>query len=187
MRVASCILFVLAALTMAAGQDTNFSTGPQYLVTYGSPLFLHSIATPSMAWPSPPANVGASDATSRLSAGADNNTADTLPQPPPQANLFLTYYGAPPVQQIVLQGYSGEAPSEERLPASILDVGTWQIADQSVMESASWKLPLTGRRTRATRPASMGMGTSIACAATEPFAHCAYRESSLFSRSRRRP
>ena len=116
---------------MAAGQDTNFSTGPQYLVTYGSPLFLHSIATPSMAWPSPPANVGASDATSRLSAGADNNTADTLPQPPPQANLFLTYYGAPPVQQIVLQGYSGEAPSEERLPASILDVGTWQIADQS--------------------------------------------------------
>jgi hypothetical protein len=129
MRVAWCVVFVLAGFALAAGQDTNFPTGPQYLVTYGSPLFLHSIATPSMPWPSPPAIVGASEATSGLSAGAENSTTDTLPEPPRPVDLYSTYYGVAPVQEIRLQGYSAGTPVAQALPASILDVGTWQFAD----------------------------------------------------------
>jgi hypothetical protein len=141
MRIASCVFFVLVAVTMAASQDTNFSTGPQYLMSYGSPLFLHPIATPSVSWPSPPPNVGASDATSTLSAGAENDTVDTLPQRAQPADFFPTYYGVPRVSEITLRGYGRETPIEQRLPASILDVGTWQIAGQG-LRAGSYEVSL---------------------------------------------
>jgi hypothetical protein len=55
MRISS-LIFSLSAmglfLTVAgsvAAQDTNFSTGPQYLVTQGSPLFARPISTPSIS------------------------------------------------------------------------------------------------------------------------------------------
>jgi hypothetical protein len=90
--------------------------------------------------------VGASDATSGLSVGAENDTPATLPKLPPQPDLFPTYYGVSPAQEITLQVYSGVSPIEQYLPASILDVGTWQIADQprsyavSLVEAAGyWK------------------------------------------------
>ncbi|MGA8865698.1 MAG: hypothetical protein WB510_01950, partial [Candidatus Sulfotelmatobacter sp.] len=60
MRVASRLLLLwLLAAGVAAGQDTNFATGPQYLMNYGSPIFLHPISTPSIAWQSPLLEVGA--------------------------------------------------------------------------------------------------------------------------------
>jgi len=49
MRLRSfCALIVLAGVSFA--QDTNFSDGPQYLITGGSPMFLRSIATPSVSF-----------------------------------------------------------------------------------------------------------------------------------------
>ncbi|HEV2402329.1 MAG TPA: hypothetical protein VGS27_35700 [Candidatus Sulfotelmatobacter sp.] len=43
---------LLAFAGTCFAQDTNFSTGPQYLVTNGSPLFNQSIATPSLTFSS---------------------------------------------------------------------------------------------------------------------------------------
>jgi len=126
MRAAQCLVLLLLAAGAAAGQDTNFSTGPQYLMNYGSPLLLGSISTPSLPWQSPPLAVGASNATSSLSAGAADYTVDTLPEPAPPADLFPVYYGVPAVSEINLRGYEGESSLEQRLPASILDLGTWQ-------------------------------------------------------------
>jgi len=40
------LLLLLAVPTFA--QDTSFSTGPQYLIPTGNPMFLRSIATPSL-------------------------------------------------------------------------------------------------------------------------------------------
>jgi hypothetical protein len=47
MRLRNLLLLLLLAVPLFA-QDTNFSTGPQYLVTAGNPMFLRSIATPSL-------------------------------------------------------------------------------------------------------------------------------------------
>jgi hypothetical protein len=48
MRLAtlSCLLLLLTAVS--AAQETNFSVGPQYLMTSGSPLLAQPIATPSL-------------------------------------------------------------------------------------------------------------------------------------------
>lgn len=46
-RAVLILLLVLTGLSFA--QDTNFSTGPQYLITTSSPLFLRSISTPSLS------------------------------------------------------------------------------------------------------------------------------------------
>jgi hypothetical protein len=49
MRLRCCFLFVaLAGISFA--QETNFSVGPQYLITNGSPLLLQPIATPSLTF-----------------------------------------------------------------------------------------------------------------------------------------
>src|SRR5579863_8944571 len=87
-------LIVLAAI--CAAQDTNFSTGPQYLITGQSTMFLHSIETPSLSFG--PSSVGAA------SAPAPPLTAETLPAsqvietpPPLPSNLDLTrvFWGEP--------------------------------------------------------------------------------------------
>ena len=49
MRVKSVVLVIFAFAGLAFAQDTNFAVGPQYLITNGSPLTLHSIATPSLS------------------------------------------------------------------------------------------------------------------------------------------
>jgi len=73
------------ALGAAFGQDTNFASGPQYLMTHGSPLFAQPLSTPSLSLAGPPLEVGADNATARLIAGAENQTvslppADALPR-----------------------------------------------------------------------------------------------------------
>lgn len=130
MRVAaSCLLLLLVVVGASAGQDTNFSSGPQYLMSYGSQMFLHSITTPSLSWQSPPLDVGASNATSGLSAGADISTGDSMPEPAHPADLFPIYYGVPQVEviEVSLRGYEGESQLERTLPTSITDAGTWQM------------------------------------------------------------
>lgn len=144
MRVASCLLLLLVALGAAAGQDTNFSTGPQYLMNHGSPLFLHTIATPSLSWQNSPLEAGASNATSGLSAGADNYTGDTLPEPVRPADLFPTYYGVPQVSviEVSLLGDQAESPNQGRLPASILEAGTWQMTTAQALRERGYGLGL---------------------------------------------
>ena len=85
MRVCfSCVLLLLSALGIALGQDkdTNFPSGPQYLMTSdliknGSSLFLRSISTPSMSFTEPPLEVGASNATGVLIAGCRKSDCRT--------------------------------------------------------------------------------------------------------------
>ncbi len=46
-------LLVVSVAGLSFAQDTNFPAGPQYLVTSGSPMFLQSIATPSLSLNAP--------------------------------------------------------------------------------------------------------------------------------------
>ena len=48
MRLQALPLLLLLVAVSSFAQDTNFSTGPQYLVTSENAMFLRSIATPSL-------------------------------------------------------------------------------------------------------------------------------------------
>ena len=92
--VVVCTLLVLSSQGIAFSQDTNFATGPQYLMNYGSPLLAHSISTPSLSLAGPPIEVGASDATGVLTAGAgDQNVLPPSPDALPKIDLFPIFYG----------------------------------------------------------------------------------------------
>jgi hypothetical protein len=49
MPLRRALLPLLALVGFSFAQDTNFSAGPQYLVTTGSPMLLRPIATPSLS------------------------------------------------------------------------------------------------------------------------------------------
>jgi hypothetical protein len=137
-----CMLLVLSALGLAFGQETNFSTGPQYLAQ-GSPLFARPISTPSLALTGPPLDVGAGNATEGLVAGAENRN-DVLPQPDslPKVDLSPVYYGRPPVSVIEIS--FPEYPSELSLsvPPSILDTGVWQITTATALREHGYGVTL---------------------------------------------
>jgi hypothetical protein len=117
---------------IAAAQDTNFSTGPQYLMSYGSPLLLHSIATPSLDLNAPPVNAFPQAST------------EEQPVPPPAvpqsgADLTRIYWGEPAGAVSASENVSEIEISSPQtapiLPAGFLDVGVTEITNaQSLAE-----------------------------------------------------
>lgn len=133
-----CLLVLFSALGVAFAQDTNFSSGPQYLMS-GSPLFARPISTPSISLAGPPLVVGASNATGVLIAGAENQTdlppsADALPQ----IDLFPIFYGRPAASVIEIS-FSPEAFSDS-LAGSILDTGVLQITTAQALRERGYGL-----------------------------------------------
>jgi len=134
-----CFLIVLSASNIALAQDTNFAAGPQYLMNPGaSPLFARPISTPSLSLTGPPLEVGATDATGVLTAGAGNQFVS----PPsavalPKIDLFPIFYGEPPTSVIEISfTESQESPSP--LPASILDSGVWQMTTAQALRERGY-------------------------------------------------
>jgi hypothetical protein len=120
--------YVLALLALsipgaafAQSTDTNFATGPQYLMTTGSPLFSRSLATPTLSISSPSLQTGAAAATADLAAGASTQPAS---QPSTPVNLYSVYYGSAPA--ILNEENTSESPEESsssELPAHIFNSG----------------------------------------------------------------
>jgi hypothetical protein len=142
MRVSlCCVVLVLSAVGIAFAQDTNFPTGPQYLmnsdfVKNGSPEFARPISTPSISLTSPPLEVGASNATGILIAGADNQTV--LPPTTtasPAVDFFPLYYGTPVASVIEI---SSSEPSTDQLSANIFDTGVWQITTAQALRERGY-------------------------------------------------
>lgn len=135
MRLAGffCLCFALAGLS--AAQDTNFSTGPQYLNTFGSSMFLRSIATPSLSLGEAPPVV--TNATTETASSVTTPVATPSPAADlqNQPNLFSIYYGAPEVEQGSRVIEISAAEPRAGLPSSILDVGVTGTTDpQSLRE-----------------------------------------------------
>jgi hypothetical protein len=129
-------LLVLLRVGSAFGQDTNFATGPQYLMQ-GSSLLARPISTPSRTLSGPALEVGASNATAALSSGASNQ--DVSPPNPdalPAIDLFPIYYGTTRPSVVEISFSSGQ--SSEPLPASILDSGVGQIADAQTLRERGY-------------------------------------------------
>jgi len=116
MRAPFLCTLLLSTAAFVLGQDTNFASGPQYLMN-GSPLFARSIATPSLSLSGTTLGTGASNATEGMTAGADNQTA--TPQPPAEPNLFTVYYGGPSTNDIEIGFAEPSSGSLTELPSSI--------------------------------------------------------------------
>jgi hypothetical protein len=145
MRVMSCVFIALSVLGVAAAQETNFATGPQYLMTSGSSLFARPISTPSMSLEGPPPQVGATNATGVLFAGATDQTV--LPPSAvalPFVNFFSIFYGTPPVSVIEIsfpKTSAGEIVNPG-LPASILDTGVWRVTTAEALRLRGYGVTL---------------------------------------------
>ncbi len=135
MRLASLLCFVLALTGISTAQDTNFSMGPQYLITSDSPMFLHSIATPTLSLSAPAPSVSAA----ATEAPAEPSSASAAP--PFQPDLARIFWRGPAVNESVDKN-AGEnvsqnlgeieissAPLPSALPESIVDTGVTGITD----------------------------------------------------------
>jgi hypothetical protein len=151
MRLSLCsVLFLFSTLGIAFGQDTNFPSGPQYLMN-GSPLFARSISTPSITLTDPPLQVGAGNASGVLIAGAEDQTiVSRSPDALPRIDLFPIYYGTrqPSVIEIsfTAEPSSNELSSNElsknELPESILDTGVSEITTVETLHARGYGLTI---------------------------------------------
>ena len=132
MRLCGLLVFGLTLVGLSAAQDSNFSVGPQYLMNYGSPMFMRPIATPTLSLSettrvSAPETSGSSSSSTSSSPAAESPAA--VPQP---ANLASVYWGSRDGETAVETGavieVSGAVPPAN-LPASILNVGVQETAD----------------------------------------------------------
>jgi hypothetical protein len=116
MRLASLLCLLLALTGISAAQSTNFSVGPQYLMTSGSPQFAQPIATPSLALEAP---LPAIPSLPQIGPTVENEPFIANPELRRQADLFPVYYGSSATSIVEI---TSAEPSRE-LPASILDTG----------------------------------------------------------------
>jgi hypothetical protein len=141
-----CAVLVLFALGIACGQDTNFSSGPQYLMNpdsakNGAAIFARSISTPSISLTGPPLEVGAGNATGALIAGAENQTVlPPNPQARPTIDLSPILYGSAAARVIEI-GFPNE-PSGNPPSANILDTGVWQMTTAQGLRERGYGVPL---------------------------------------------
>ena len=159
MRLCGLLLFGMTLVGIGRAQDSNFSAGPQYLMNYGSPMFMRPIATPTMSLSeTAPVAVAAPEASSSSASGSSPESSPAVPQP---SDLASVYWGSreseTPGETGAVIEVSGTVPPSN-LPASIFNVGVEETMDAqelrqrgygvSVSEaSAFWK----GHKPRAVR------------------------------------
>jgi hypothetical protein len=114
-----CVLVGTAASSFS--QDTNFSAGPQYLLT-GSPQFARPIATPTLAIESPLLAMPQAFSSPPI----EHANYENIPELEGEADLMPVYYGVPTVGVVELSSpLSVEQMSA--LPASIAGAGVFQM------------------------------------------------------------
>jgi hypothetical protein len=160
MRVPSLLCFVFAIAAICAAQDSNFPAGPQYLMNFGSPLFLRPIATPTLSLSqAPPASAVAE-------AGKGVELSLTQATPPNPIDLFPIFYGNAAVQESrapsepvtpsepaaatqspAISGTSGlieisGAALPSNLPPSIVNVGVQEVVDAPILRERGYGVTL---------------------------------------------
>jgi len=138
MRVATMFCVLLALAAVSAAQDTNFPVGPQYLITSDSPMFLQSIATPSLSLSAPFPNINAPVADVTKTPEPSTYSAGL----PAQPDLTRIYWGEPPTKELVNEIEISSAPPPRALPSSILDVGVTAMIDPQSLRDHGYGVPL---------------------------------------------
>ena len=150
MRILGCafLAFILAATCSA--QETNFATGPRYLLTSGSPLFAHSLATPTLSFETALPQAGTSEpSVPQASAEQYQAVSDALDLQR-QAYLPTVYYGAPTATAVEINIVgSPEAESLQALPASITETGVTAFTDAETLRQFGYGVTLAEAAQRA--------------------------------------
>jgi hypothetical protein len=128
------ILLILAGLS-AAAQETNFSVGPQYLITSGSPQFAQPIATPSMSLEAPLPGL---PSLPQIGPSVENEPFVANPELRRQADLFPVYYGYQPMSIVEISS----AEPVGKLPASLTDSGVTGMTDAQSLRARGYGVPL---------------------------------------------
>lgn len=142
MRLASlfCSLILLTGISTA--QDTSFSSGPQYLMTSGSPMFLQPIATPSLSLSAPLSSPSA--------------PAEAVPEPAspfagtsPHPDLTRIFWGEPMSERVNPNATESASEIEltsavpaQPLPASIVDTGVTGMTNAQTLHRWGYGVPL---------------------------------------------
>jgi hypothetical protein len=142
------LVVVLAGMSFA--QDTNFSAGPQYLITNGSPLLLQPIATPSLSFGS-----GLSDPYVSSTELAPSHILSPVAETATNVYLGEVLWGVHPpdmivarrmetpsvsADQIATYTYSPTSEASNTLPVP-LKVPIESVSPPSVIELASSTIP----------------------------------------------
>ena len=135
MRLATLLCGLIVMVGPVSAQDTNFSVGPQYLITTDSPMFLHSIATPSLSFETPLPGI---PSLPQIGPSVEDQSFAANPELQHEADLFPIYYGYP--MPSVVEITSAELPRE--LPASITDTGVTGLATAQSLGEFGYGMPL---------------------------------------------
>lgn len=124
------LLALLSLIAISAAQDTNFSQGPQYVIT-GNAAFLHPISTPSLSLD---ASLPPISSLPEVGPTVTDQSYVSNPELRHAADLFPIYYGYPMVSVVEL---TGEEVSLT-LPASITGVGYTVAADPHTLRELGY-------------------------------------------------
>ena len=149
MRLRLCFL-VVVLVGLSFAQETNFSIGPQYLITNGSPLLLQPIATPSLSF-----GPGLSDPYASSTELAPSHILSPVAETATNVYLGEVLWGVHPpdtivarrietpsvsADQIAMYTYSPTSEASNTLPVP-LTVPIESVSPPSVIELASSTIP----------------------------------------------
>ena len=137
-----CVLLTFLVGTISLAQDTNFSSGPQYLMT-GSPTFARPISTPSFSFSVPPADFGPGSQAEGTSSESIFSTAPAQTFPPP--DLFPIYYGGSPSS--IVETNPAEPPEESSLtvlPPDFIDTGVARLTTVQSLRERGYGITVGG-------------------------------------------
>jgi hypothetical protein len=147
MRLAGLFLLSIALAAVASAQDTNFSVGPQYLVTTQSTMFLHPIVTPSLSLEPAPPNVSAG-----AEATPESQPVPSAKVPLSQTDLARVYWGDDWVRYVRGESSSASAGESEievtspqttpPLPSSFFEVGVIRMTDAKSVIASGYGMTL---------------------------------------------
>src|SRR5262249_51778055 len=145
-RVFIFVFLLSCFVGFATAQDTNFATGPQYLMTSGSPLLAQPISTPTLSLgeqpPALPFNEQTAAPTSPENASDIATVSNTLELDRPTA-LFSIYYGMPRVSIVEITGEEAAPVVMASLPSSIAEQGVVEATDAQVLRLRGVGVPLS--------------------------------------------
>jgi hypothetical protein len=145
MRIFGCVCLLLLLAGICSAQDTNFPVGPQYLMTFGSPLFARPIATPSLSFETPlPENTTTEPSEAEVPPQELQVISDVLEQQG-QTYLPFVYYGVPIVNviEISFREPAGDESSRPDLPASITESGVTAFTDAESLRQRGYGITLS--------------------------------------------
>lgn len=135
MRLASLFLLPLFLVGISFSQSTDFSVGPQYLITSPEPQFLRPIATPSLSLNAPLKPLPELPA---VGPTVTNQAYASNLELQHQADLLPIYYGYEPIVDVELVS---TAPTQE-LPPSINNTGFLNVPSAQSLRSLGVGLTL---------------------------------------------